>query len=53
MVGYAYGYGFIISTRNGGATWASETPAGLNTYNQGALTGSQVVSALAVVPTTY
>lgn len=46
--GWIYGYGYIMSTQNGGATWVYETPADV-----GVTSVTPKVSALASVPTTY
>lgn len=46
--GWVYGYGFIMSTQNGGVSWVYETPADV-----GVTTVTPKVAVIASVPTTY
>jgi len=56
LVGYAWGDAIIISTHDGGNTWALETPNLLVTAGAAAgtyLGSNAVIASIAVVPTTY
>ena len=57
MKGYAFGYGTILSTANGGQTWVSETPSSIYSATAAAANTGGVttfaISALASVPTSY
>jgi hypothetical protein len=57
LKGYAFGYGTILSTANGGQTWVSETPSSIYSATAAAAVATGVttfaIPALASVPTSY
>jgi hypothetical protein len=48
MHGWIFGFGYIMSTQNGGSTWVYETPSDV-----GVTSVTPKVAAIASVPTTY